>query len=64
MQEMWVQSLSWEDPLEKEMVTHSGFLSGKSHGQKSLAGYSPRGPKRLRHNLVTKWQQHQQNTEF
>ena len=31
--------------LEKEMVTHSGFLSGLSHGQKSLAGYSPRGPK-------------------
>ena len=23
IQETWVQSLSWEDPLEKEMVTHS-----------------------------------------
>ena len=23
MQETWVQSLSWEDPLEKEMATHS-----------------------------------------
>ena len=22
MQEMWVQSLSWEDPVEKEMATH------------------------------------------
>ena len=30
-----------EDPLEKEMVTHSVFLPGKSHGQRSLAGYSP-----------------------
>ena len=23
MQEKWAQSLGWEDPLEKEMVTHS-----------------------------------------
>ena len=27
MQEMWVQSLSWEDPLEKEMATHSSILA-------------------------------------
>ena len=26
-QEMWVQSLHWEDPLEKEMATHSSILS-------------------------------------
>ena len=26
-QEMWVQSLSWEDPLEKEMATHSSILA-------------------------------------
>ena len=25
MQEIWVQSLSWEDPLEKEMATHSSI---------------------------------------
>ena len=37
MQEMWVQSLGQEDPLEKETATHSIFLAGKSHGQ-SLAG--------------------------
>ena len=30
------------------------FLSGKSHGQKSLASYSPRGGKRVGQNLVTK----------
>ena len=24
---MWVQSLSWEDPLEKEMATHSSILA-------------------------------------
>ena len=26
-QETWVQSLDWEDPLEKRMATHSGFLA-------------------------------------
>ena len=26
MQEAWVQSLGWEDPLEKEMATHSSIL--------------------------------------
>ena len=33
------------------------FLPGKSHGQRSLAGYSPRGCKRVGHNSVTKQQQ-------
>ena len=32
--------LGQEDPLEEEMATHSSFLPGKSHGQKSLVGYS------------------------
>ena len=45
MQEPRVQSLDLEDPLEKEMATHSRFLSGKFHGQRCLEGYSPRGPK-------------------
>ena len=41
MQETWVQSLGQEDPLEKETATHSSFLPGKSHGWRSLVGYSP-----------------------
>ena len=45
MQETWVQLLGREDPLEKEMTTHSLFLPGESHGQRSLAGYSPWGCK-------------------
>ena len=28
-QEAWVQSLGWEDPLEKEMATHSSTLAWK-----------------------------------
>ena len=27
MRETWVQSLDWEDPLEKEMATHSSIIS-------------------------------------
>ena len=27
MQEMWVQSLGWEDPLEEEMATYSSILA-------------------------------------
>ena len=31
-QEMHVRSLSWEDPLEKEMATHSSILAWKING--------------------------------
>ena len=41
--EIWVQTLGWEDSLEKEKATHSTILTGESHGHTSLAGYSPRG---------------------
>ena len=37
IQEIWVKSLDWEDPLEKEMATHSR--------QRSLAGNSALGLK-------------------
>ena len=37
----------WEDPLEKEMATHSSILTGKFHGQRNLAGYSPWDHKEL-----------------
>ena len=29
MQETWVRSLGWEDPLEEEMAAHSSILAGK-----------------------------------
>ena len=42
MQEIQTRSLGQEDPLEKEMATHSNTLAWKkSHGQRSLASYSP-----------------------
>ena len=40
-QETQVQSLGWEDPLEKEMATPPVFLPGGFCGQWSLASYSP-----------------------
>jgi len=41
VQETQVQSLGQEDVLEKGMVPTPVFLSGESHGQRSLVGYSP-----------------------
>ena len=37
----WVQSLGWEDSLEKGMATTPVFLPGKFHEQRRLVGYSP-----------------------
>ena len=45
MQETWVRSLGREDPLEKEMATHSSILAWESHGRRSLESYSPWGRK-------------------
>ena len=43
-QETWVQPLGWEDPLEKEMITHFGILAWRIPGMESLGvGYSPWG---------------------
>jgi len=47
MWETWVRSLGREDPLEKEMATIPGLLPGKSHGLRSLVGYSPWSRKEL-----------------
>ena len=45
MQETWVQSLCWEDPLGKKMAPHSSILAWRTPGQRSLVGYSPWGRK-------------------
>ena len=47
------QSLGGEDPLEKEMATHSIILPGKSYGQQSLVGYLFTGSQRVGHDWVT-----------
>ena len=40
MQVTWVQSLGWEDALEKGMEPTPVLLPGEFHGQRSLVGYS------------------------
>ena len=49
----WVRKIPWTRKWQPIPV----FLFGKSHGQRSLAGYSPWGHKRVEHDLVTKQQQ-------
>ena len=39
MRETQVLSLGQEDPLEKDMPTHSSIPAWRFHGQKSLVGY-------------------------
>ena len=53
---MQVLSLGWEDPLEKMWQPTPVFLPGKSHGQRSLAGYCPWGSQTVEHNIATKQQ--------
>ena len=48
MQETWVRSLAWEDPLEEGMATHSSILAWRIPcPERSLAGYSAWGCKEL-----------------
>ena len=45
VQETRIQSLGWEDPLEKEMPTHSSILAWKISWTEELEGCSPWGRK-------------------
>ena len=56
MQEMWVRSLGWEDPLEKEMSTHSSILAWEITWTEEPRGLQCTGLQRVRHDLATKQQ--------
>ena len=56
MQETWVQLLSQEYPLEKEMATHSSNLAWKILWTKEAGGLPFLGSQRVGHNLGTKWE--------
>ena len=45
MWETWVQSLGWEDPLEKEMATHSSILTWRIPWTEELGGLQSMGRK-------------------
>ena len=50
MQETRVQSLGWEDPLEKEMATHSSILACKIPRMEDPGRPQSMGSQRVRHN--------------
>ena len=48
----WVRKIPWRRKWQPTLV----FLPGKSHGQRSMAGYSPWDHRRVGHDLATKQQ--------
>ena len=50
MQETRVQSLGWEDPLEKGMETHSSILAWRIPWTEEPGGLQSVGPQRIGHN--------------
>ena len=53
MQETWVRSLGREDPLEKEMATHSSILAWRILWTEEPGGLQFTGSQRVRHNWAT-----------
>ena len=51
MQETWVWSLDWEDPLEKEMATYSSTLAWKISWMEKPGRLQPMGFQRVRYNF-------------
>ena len=47
MQETWVQSLGWEDPLEKGMSTHSNILAWRNPWTEEPGGLQSTGSQRV-----------------
>ena len=50
MQETLVQFLSWEDPLEKGMATHSNILAWRMPWTEDPGGLQSMGSQGVRHN--------------
>ena len=50
MQETWVQSLGWEDLLEKEMATHSSILAWRIPWTEDPGGLQSMGSQRVGHD--------------
>ena len=50
MQETWVRSLSWEDPLEKGMAIHSSILAWRIPWTEEPGRLQSMGSQRVRHD--------------
>ena len=57
MQETWVQSPGWQDPLEKGTANHASVLAWEMPWTEEPGGLPSKGLQRIRHNVVTKQQQ-------
>ena len=57
MQKTWVQSLGGEEPLEKEMATHSNILAWEIPGTEEPSRLQSMGSQRFGHDLMAKQQQ-------
>ena len=53
VQETWVRSLDWEDPLEKEMATHSSILAWRIPQTEKPGRLQSMGSQRVVHDSVT-----------
>ena len=53
MQETWVWSLGWEDPLEKGMATHSSILVWRIPWTEETGGLQSAGLHRVKHGCAT-----------
>ena len=49
MQKIQIGSLGWEDPLEKEMATHSSILASKISWTEKPGGLQSIGLQRVKH---------------
>ena len=52
-QKTWVRSLGWEDPLEKEMATHSSILAWRIPWMEEPGGLQSTGLQRVGHDWAT-----------
>ena len=55
MQETQIQSLGWEDPLEKGMATHFSILAWRIPWTEEPSGLQSMGSQRVGHNWATKY---------
>ena len=54
MQETWVQSLGWEDPLEEDMAAHSTILARRIPMDRGAWQATVHGLQRVGHDEATK----------
>ena len=63
MQDTQVWSLSWEDPQEEEMATHSSILAWRIPWAEEPGGLQSMGLQRVRHNWMTNTHTHNKQIE-